>query len=165
MRILLASRRSQSTICFFYSIPCKGINARTLQREERSMNIQLPKKVQVAKIQGKGRGIVAAHEIHSGEVIEVCPFIALSDVDAEHVTNKSDIMKYYVLELTQIKKHVQPLGYGMLYNHSLSPNSEIEYQPGEDFITIKALNHIPAGQEITFDYNFDENRVDFLSLD
>jgi uncharacterized protein len=131
----------------------------------RTMKIQLPQKVQVMKIKGKGRGVIAADEIHSGEVIEVCPFITLSDLDAEHVTHKSDTMKYYVLELTKIKKQVQPLGYGMLYNHSTQPNSEIEYQPGEDFITIRALDHIPAGQEITFDYNFDDNRVDFLPLD
>jgi len=129
------------------------------------MDIHPPKKVKIVKIKGKGRGVIATKKIKSGEIIEVCPLLVLSDIEAEHVTTKSDYLKFYTLELTTIHKRVLHLGYGMIYNHSSCPNSEIEYQPGEDFITLKALVCIEPGQEITYDYEFDDNKEDFLPLE
>ena len=130
------------------------------------MAIHPPKKVKIVKIKGKGRGVIATDSIASGEVIEICPFFVLSDVDTEHVTKKSDHLRFYALELTKINKQVLMYsGYGMVYNHSFSPNSEIEYQSGEDVVTIRALVGIEPGQEITFDYNFDGNQIDFLPLE
>ncbi|MFH1007203.1 MAG: SET domain-containing protein-lysine N-methyltransferase [Candidatus Latescibacterota bacterium] len=129
------------------------------------MDIHPPKKVKVVRIKGKGRGVVAAEQIRSGEIIEVCPLLILSDLDAEHAITKSDCLKFYALELVKTHKQVLHLGYGMIYNHSSNPNSEIEYQAGEDFIIFRALVGIEPGQEITYDYDFNDNKVEFLPLE
>lgn len=129
------------------------------------MDIHPPEKVKIVKLKGKGRGVIATKKIKSGEIIEICPLLILPDLDAEHITTKSDYLKFYALELVRIKKQVLHLGYGMIYNHSSNPNSEIEYQSGEDFILVRALVSIEPGEEITYDYDFDDNKVEFLPLE
>ena len=130
------------------------------------MEIYPPKKVKVVNIKGKGKGVVATDEIRPGEVIEICPFLILSDTDAEHVVGKSDLLKFYALQLTAINKQVLMYsGYGMVYNHSFMPNSELDYQPGESVVVFRALTGIAVGQEITINYNFDDNKEEFLPLD
>jgi uncharacterized protein len=128
------------------------------------MEISPPRKIKIINIEGKGRGVVATSKIFSGEIIEVCPLLILSDIDAGHVTSESNYLKFYALELVGINKQVLHLGYGLMYNHSLNPNSEIQYQPGDDFLVFRALVDIEPGQEITYDYQFDDNRTEFLPL-
>jgi len=129
------------------------------------MDIYPPQKVKVVKIKGKKRGVVATKKIEAGEIIEICPLLVLSEVDAEHVTTKSDYLKFYALELVRRNKQALHLGYGMIYNHSSNPNAEIEYQSDEDSIIFRALVNIEPGQEITYNYNFDDNKVEFLPLE
>ena len=59
------------------------------------------------------------------------------------------------------------LGYGSLYNHSFTPNADIDYNVKnvENFLQFEAIKDIKAGEEIFFDYEFDNNIVDFLKQD
>ena len=123
-----------------------------------------PKKIKIIKIKGKGRGVVAIKKIKKGEVIEVCPIIFLSEKETEFIDNKSDILKFYYLEKTVYKKCCLMFGYGSIYNHSANPNADVDYNEKkmEDRLTFFALKDIKIGEEIVYDYEFDDNIVEFL---
>jgi hypothetical protein len=133
-------------------------------QEKIKMSIVPPSKIKIIEIHGKGRGVVATKKINTGEVIEVCPLLVLSDVDATHTTTQSDHLKFYALELTKMNKQVLHLGYGMIYNHSFEPNAEIEYEPSDNFIIFRALTDIEPEEEITYNYDFVDNMVEFLPM-
>lgn len=132
----------------------------------KKFKIVPPKKIKIVETPGKGLGVVATATIKKGEIIEHAPIIFLSDNDAHFGDTDSDFLKHYILELTDIKKDCLMLGYGSIYNHSLEPNADI-YYPEKDFdryVIFKALKDIAQGEEITFDYEFADNKEEFLDL-
>lgn len=131
------------------------------------MEIIPSQKIKVLQIKGRGRGVVATQKIYSGEIIEYCPIIFLSDTEIDFMDNRSDILKFYYLLQPETKKHCLMLGYGSLYNHSNNPNAEIDYdtQNSQDFLYFRALKDIEPDEEIVFDYQFDDNKEEFLKLD
>lgn len=128
------------------------------------MEINPPKKVKVVNIKGKGRGVVATKGIKKGEVIEVCPILFISDKESSFIKEQSDVLKFYYLNLYSIYKHCLMLGYGSIYNHSFNPNADIKYneKKEQNYITFKAIKDIKKGEEIVYDYEFDDNVVEFL---
>ncbi len=131
------------------------------------MEISPPKKIKIVDIQGKGRGVVATQDIKKDEIIECCPIIFLSDKEIDFFESKSDVLKFYYLWQCAINKHCLMLGYGSLYNHSLSPNSDVDYntEKSENHLFFYATKDIKAGEEIVYDYEFDDNKEDFLKND
>jgi len=132
------------------------------------MDIFSPQKIKVIDIAGKGRGVLATQNIKKGETIEVCPIIFLSKKEVSFLEKESDILKFYYLIQPEINKFCLMLGYGSLYNHSLdNPNAEIDYDinKAENYLFFKAIKDINVGEEIVYNYQFDNNVVDFLSLD
>jgi hypothetical protein len=131
------------------------------------MEILPPKKIKIVNIPGKGRGVVAMQDIAEGEIIETCPIIILSQKDREYLSRESDILKFYHLWQTATDKFCLMLGYGSLYNHSLEPNADIDYDTEnvKNYVILEATKDIKAGEEIVYDYEFDDNLVDFLKLD
>lgn len=127
------------------------------------MEILPPKKVKVVEIPGKGRGVVAIKNIKAGETIEICPIVHISKAEAEFTKN-SDVLKFYCLEQTAHEKFCLMLGYGSIYNHDANPNADIEYneRKSENYLTFKALKNIKSGEEIVYDYEFDDNIEEFL---
>jgi len=128
------------------------------------LEIQPPVKIKVANIPDKGRGIVATEKISSGEIIENCPIVLLRNIDQKFIKGDSDTLRYYYLQLEDIGSSCIILGYGSLYNHSVDPNAEIDHEDGVeiDHICYRAIKDIAVGEEITWDYNFDDNIVEFL---
>ncbi len=120
--------------------------------------------VRVTCVPGKGRGVVAAAPIAAGAVIETCPLVILAEADAVHIGGGAGVLRYYALELTAIGRHVLMAGYGMLYNHSRTPNAEIEYAAGDACVVFRALRRIEAGEEVVIDYRFEEEE-DFLPME
>lgn len=127
------------------------------------MQILPPKKIKIEEIAGKGRGVIATEDIKSGETIEVCPVIFISEAEASFIKN-SEVLKFYCLEETSVKKSCVMFGYGSIYNHSENPNADIEYneKKPENYLTFKAIKDIKAGEEILFDYEFDDGVVEYL---
>ena len=127
------------------------------------MQILPPNKVKIVEIKGKGRGVVATENIKLGEIIEVCPTIFISKEEAEFTKN-SEVLKYYCLEQYAIGKSCVMLGYGSIYNHSKNPNADIEYneEKPENYLTFRAIKDIKTGEEIVYDYEFDNNVEEFL---
>jgi SET domain-containing protein len=59
------------------------------------------------------------------------------------------------------------LGWGSIYNHDLNPNADIDYPDikEEKYLQFKAVRDIEVGEEIVFNYEFDNDIADFLILD
>jgi hypothetical protein len=132
------------------------------------MEILPPKKIKIVDIQGKGRGVVATEDIIKGEIIETCPIIFISDREVEMIEKNPDVLKYYYLWQYSINKHCIMLGYGSIYNHSKeNPNADVDYntKDPESYLVFEAIKDIKAGEEITMDYEFDDNKEEFLKID
>jgi SET domain-containing protein len=92
-----------------------------------------------------GRGVFATRRFPKGELVERCPTLALPDSE---VTGR--LGDYVFLSVTAGDVLVV-LGYGMLYNHSETPN--VEYvQEKPSAIEFLALRAIRPGDELTIDY-------------
>jgi SET domain-containing protein len=130
------------------------------------MEIVPPTKIKVIDIKGKGRGVVATQDISNGEIIEYCPIIPISKKEADFLENESENLKYYYLFQYATNKYCIMLGYGSVYNHSLEPNADVDYDISEpkNYLFFQAIKDIKAGEEIVFDYEFDDNKEDFLAL-
>jgi uncharacterized protein len=134
-----------------------------------STEITPPEKVKVGFIENKGRAVFATDHIACGEVIEVCPLIIHSRKESDFIRQESDKLKFYALELLKARCHVLHLGYGMIYNHSDDPNAEIEYESENGTppctVLFRALRAILPGEEIVYDYGFDEGKAEFLEIE
>lgn len=130
------------------------------------MEILPPKKIKITEIKNKGRGVVATKKILKNEIIEIFPLVILRPQDNRFIKNKStsDTLYYYYLQQPEFKRDSIMLGYASLYNHSSDPNAELDYPntPKKNHAFFRAIKNIKAGEEITWDYNFDDGIVEFL---
>lgn len=112
--------------------------------------------LEVVSIPGKGRGIIAKRVFEPGDIIERCPLIFLREKEADFV-KQHGVLRYYAIDLTANGRTALHLGFGMLYNHSSEhPNAEVRYQAGDDFLLFVALVRISPGEEIVYDYQFED---------
>jgi hypothetical protein len=130
------------------------------------MEIFPPKKIKIKKIKEKDRGVVATRNIKKGEVIEYCPVVFLSKKEINLFKSPSAVLHFYYLWQYAIDKYCLMLGYGALYNHSLTPNADVDYNTKKikDYVVFKAIKNIRKGEEIVYDYEFDNNKEEFLKL-
>ena len=114
--------------------------------------------IKKSKIKNAGRGVFASVDIRKGEVIEVCPILIFRETDTDLVM-KTRLGSYvYAYDKSG---SMFALGYGSLYNHSITPNATyelLEYpekteQDSELIIT--AIKSIGKNEEIYFDYGND----------
>ncbi|MBU1445699.1 SET domain-containing protein-lysine N-methyltransferase [Patescibacteria group bacterium] len=128
------------------------------------MEIFPPQKIKITAVENKGRGVIATEKIFKDEIIEYCPLIILKEKDSKFAASESDTIAYYYLHQLKFKRDCVMLGYASLYNHSFDPNADVEYEndPKIDYLIFRAIKDIDAGEEITWNYNFDDNVVDFL---
>ena len=92
-----------------------------------------------------GRGVFATRRFAEGDAVEVCPTLQVADSDV------SGLLGDYVFGSLDDGEVVLLLGFGMLYNHSASPNLEY-FQDEPDAITFVATRAIKRGEELTIDY-------------
>lgn len=107
-------------------------------------------KTKVLKDSRKGRGLYAAKEIKTGEVIEICELILLNPGEVK------ETLEAYVYQYSKEKVAIA-LGNGSLLNHSDQSNSEFTFNYRKRLLRIKAKKRIRPGQEITINYGYDEN--------
>lgn len=98
-----------------------------------------------------GRGVFCTHPLSAGDVIEICPVIVLPEKEIDLLTH-SLLYEYYFLWGELHNQCAIALGYGSLYNHSITPNAEFTPDFSDDTIIYTALEDINAGDEITVDY-------------
>ena len=100
----------------------------------------------------RGRGVFAARQFQAGEVIEVCPVIALSSDDVAQL-DKTRLYDYYFGWGADNTGGAIALGFGSLYNHSYAPNAAYRKSEADGTISIVALKSIAPDDEILFKYN------------
>jgi SET domain-containing protein len=129
------------------------------------MEIIPPRKIKIIDVQGKGRGVVATEDIKSGEIIEICPIIFISEKEGDFFEKNKTSLNFYWLLQPETNKSCIMLGYGSLYNHSINPNAEVDYETKEskNYLFFRALKDIKSGEEIVFDYQSDSGE-EFLKL-
>lgn len=96
------------------------------------------------------RGIIAEENIKKGQIIERCPVIVYTYEEAEII--RPTLIEQYSFAWDDTHEGMV-LGYGSLYNHSYTPNVEVDfdYPNVEAFYT--ALCDIRAGEELFINYN------------
>lgn len=107
---------------------------------------------------------MATKNIKKGEIIEYCPIVFVSKSEVFLAKQKQAVLHFYYLTQPEIKKFSMMLGYGALYNHSKNPNAEIDYnmKTAKNYLIFKAIKNIKAGEEIVYDYQFDDDKEEFL---
>jgi len=128
------------------------------------MEILPPKKIEVVDIKGKGRGVVATKNIKKDEIIEYCPIVFISEKEAAFFEKEKTNLKFYYLFQYAINKKCVMLGYGSLYNHSKNPNADVDYDTKnpKNYLIFEAIKDIKAGEEVLIDYEFDDDKEEFL---
>ncbi len=117
--------------------------------------------VYVAPSTIQGRGVFTSADIEKGSLIEICPAIIIpeQEVDIIHSTILHD---YYYYWGEDEKQAAIVLGFGSIYNHSFTPNAEVIPYYDECQFSYYATCKILAGEEITVNYNGDDEQNDAL---
>jgi uncharacterized protein len=100
-----------------------------------------------------GRGVFAAQNFQEGDVIERCPVILLREKDFPHV----DATALYGYCYAWGGGGAIALGYGSLYNHSVTPNAFYMVNEENETIDIFAERTIVEGEEVTISYGSPED--------
>ncbi|MBX4205082.1 MAG: SET domain-containing protein [Candidatus Doudnabacteria bacterium] len=119
-----------------------------------------PLKIFIKNISKTHRGVFAAQNIKKGEVIEICPVIAIPKKQSKLI--RKTILDNYVFDWGVRNQPAMVLGFGSLYNHSYKPNAEHDEQVKQKVMVFKALRDIKKGEEITHNYNGDHDNSDEL---
>ncbi len=107
--------------------------------------------IHTSKITNAGRGVFAACNIKKGEIIETCPIIEIPKDDTSKL-NESVLVTYFLYFGKMKERLGMMLGFGSIYNHSETPNSNFKIYPKKEIVEFIALKNIKKDEEITFDY-------------
>ncbi|KKK37133.1 lysine methyltransferase [Mesobacillus campisalis] len=105
------------------------------------------------------RGVFAIRDIKKGELIHEAPVIAYPN--KEHVHIEKTLLADYAFEYG-INHTAILLGYGMLFNHSYTPNATYEINFDNHTFDFYAYKDIKEGEEVLINYNGDEENQDPL---
>jgi len=119
------------------------------------------KSVRMGVVEGHGRGMFAARKFMKGELIERAPVIA---IDAKKWPSAAKtILSDYAFDWGENDEHAAiSLGYISIYNHSYSPNAQLEQMEDELMMDIIAIKDIEAGEQIMVNYNGEPTNQDPL---
>ncbi|MBV8456184.1 MAG: SET domain-containing protein-lysine N-methyltransferase, partial [Acetobacteraceae bacterium] len=94
----------------------------------------------------------ATRSFEEGDVIEVCPAIVLPEHDARRLDG-TRLYDYYFGWGPDGRQAAIALGYGSLYNHSVTPNAAYRKNTEAEAIAFIATKTILPGEEIHVTYN------------
>ena len=111
--------------------------------------------IYIANAESKGRGIYCKKDLPADQVIEISPVIVMSEDDRK-LLDKT-LLHDYIFEWTPdgARMCCMALGYVPIYNHSYTSNCEYVMNYEEQTISILTMRPIPAGEELTINYNGD----------
>lgn len=105
------------------------------------------------------RGVFAKCDIAKGELIHEAPVIAYPN--EEHAFIEKTLLADYAFEYG-INHTAILLGYGMLFNHSYTPNAHYDINFKNHTFDFFAYTDIKAGEEILINYNGEVDNEDPL---
>lgn len=110
--------------------------------------------VQVARIAGKGRGLLATRHIPRDAVILTEPVIVVRSPEEIRLIDERTVLGMYAIGWGE-RSICFPLGLTMLINHSRQKrlcNVTSEHDYANDVIRVRALRDIMPGEELVYDY-------------
>lgn len=115
------------------------------------------------EIPGKGRGVVALHDIAKGDLIERAPMLVIPHQDRPAVDRTIVFTYLFVWEPGRPQQTLYEhrgraaivLGLGSLLNHAAHPNAGYSANMDDLEIEFRALRDIAAGEEVTIDYDIE----------
>ncbi len=109
----------------------------------------------IADVPDKGKGVFCKKNLRPGAVLEVSPVIVMPARDRPLLDQT--LLHDYIFEWQPDGELMccMALGWVPMYNHSYSSNCEYYMDYVDSTITIKTVREIPAGEEITINYNGD----------
>ncbi|WP_035179594.1 SET domain-containing protein [Alkalihalobacterium bogoriense] len=96
------------------------------------------------------RGVFAKVDIKKGQLFHEAPVIPYPNEEHEHI--EKTILADYAFEYG-INHTAIVLGYGMLFNHSYTPNATYDINFDNHTFDYYAYKDIKAGEEIFINYN------------
>lgn len=109
-----------------------------------------------------GKGVFATRDIKKDELIEVSPVIIFPKEDWKYL--KKTLILYYCFYWGK-NDTAFALGFGSLFNHSYTPNTNFENNKENLSIDFYALQDIFMGEELKINYNGDLNNKSPLWFD
>lgn len=112
----------------------------------------------IGNSQGRGRGVFTNEMIEPDAVVEIAPVIVMSAQDRIHLD--ATLLHDYIFEWGSDRKQcAMALGWIPIYNHSSSANCEYFMDFEEEAMFLKTIRSVPAGEELTINYNGDFNNL------
>lgn len=112
--------------------------------------------VYVSRTKKRGRGVFCKVPIEAGTLIEMAPVIVLNSEERKLIDQT--LLHDYIFEWGDLRQQCcVGLGIISIYNHAYDSNCEYEMHYKKEVITIKAVRHIPKGEELFINYNGDWN--------
>ncbi|UFT98801.1 SET domain-containing protein [Radiobacillus kanasensis] len=105
------------------------------------------------------RGVFAKSDIKKGVSFHIAPVIPYPN--KQHELIEHTVLEDYVFEYG-INHTAVVLGYGMLFNHSYTPNADYKINFHDHTFEFFAHKDIKAGEEILINYNGDVDNEDPL---
>jgi SET domain-containing protein len=100
----------------------------------------------------KGRGVFARRDVAEGEVVERSPVVPLPPEQTAAIEHT--LLDEYVFLWGPAKDRCAvALGLGSLFNHSYEPNVAYSRDHEGREMLFTALRDVPAGTELTINYN------------
>lgn len=115
----------------------------------------------ITQIENKGRGVFTSIEINPGDLIEVCPIILIPKLELP-IIHRTCLHDYYFLWGKNLDQCAIALGYGSIYNHSVSANANFILDLINKTIDIECIKPILAGEEIVLNYHGEDGNKDDL---
>ena len=105
------------------------------------------------------RGVFATRDITKGELIHQAPVLPYPNAEHEHI--EKTLLADYAFEYGQ-NHSALVLGYGMLFNHSYTPNAAYDINFDNHTFDFYAYKDIKAGEEVLINYNGEVDNDDPL---
>lgn len=117
--------------------------------------------VHMGVVEKHGRGMFATRRFLKGELIERAPVVVIDEKKWPNAAKT--ILSDYAFDWGEKDEHAAiAMGYISLYNHSYSPNAQLEQLMNELMMEIVAIKQIEVGEEININYNGDPANQDPL---
>ncbi len=105
----------------------------------------------------KGRGVVATKDLPAGTEVERSPVIIVPEADLLDKGDELTVLDQYLMYWDDEPGRELCMGSGLLmfYNHSRSPNVELDSGPEPETMSVVTLRDVAAGEELCYDYDID----------
>ncbi len=130
-------------------------SAQSRTRPLHDLGSNLSNRLEIRNDPIKGRGIFAREPIAAGALIEAAPVIIVP-ADQCPLLDRTILHDYYFHwdgDPDGEGQGAVALGLVALCNHSRRPNARVRRNLAQDTLDLVALSPIPAGDEVTIDYN------------